>query len=214
MFFEQMHPLWQTYLADQRQLLDLLEKQVLSSSGLVPPAALVMQAFRADPTSVRAVIVGQDPYPNPGDAMGLAFAVPAGRNRPQSLKNIFQELADDLGIKVSPEANLVTWADRGVLLLNTSLTTLAHQPGAHSKLGWQEFSLAALNQLVSRQTIVVLAWGNHAKGVTSHLPNAMVIESAHPSPLSASRGFLGSRPFSRANQALIALGLDPIDWTL
>ncbi len=214
MFFEQMHPLWQSYLADQRELLDLIEKQVLPSTELVPPASLVMQVFRADPKSVRAVIVGQDPYPNPGDAIGLAFAVPAGQKRPQSLKNVFQELSDDLGIPVSPEANLLTWADRGVLLLNTSLTTLPHQPGAHSKLGWHEFTLAALEQLASKQPLVVLAWGNHAKLVVKNLPEAKVIESAHPSPLSASRGFFGSRPFSRANQALIELGLEPIDWSL
>lgn len=214
MFFEQMHPRWQSYLADQQDLLNRIERQVRAASDLVPALDLVMRAFSTDPNEIRVVLLGQDPYPNPGDAIGLAFAITEDRKKPQSLKNIFRELEDDIGLQVSEEANLLRWVNQGVLLLNTSLTSLAHQPEAHSGIGWEEFTFAAMNRLSREQKIVILAWGNHARSLAKKLPEAAAIESAHPSPLSANRGFFGSKPFSRANLALIELGLEPIDWAL
>lgn len=214
MFFEQMHPDWQGLLADQRALLDELEKQLVQTPGFIPSAELVMRAFEQPPKQIKVVILGQDPYPNPRHAIGLAFAVPAGRQKPQSLKNILRELADDLKFPISEQANLAEWADRGVLLLNTSLTTMEHKPAAHARLGWGSFTENALRKLAERQPLVLLAWGNHAKTIAGKLKVAAVIESAHPSPLSANRGFFRSKPFSRANAALIELGLEPIDWKL
>ena len=214
MFFEQMHPDWQGYLADQRSLLSDLEKQLLEMPGFIPSAELVMRAFERDPKQIKVVILGQDPYPNPRHAIGLAFAVPVGQAKPQSLKNILRELSSDMNISISKEADIAKWADRGVLLLNTALTTLEHKPAAHAGLGWGSFTENALRKLTERQPLVLLAWGNHAKSIARNLKVARVIESAHPSPLSASRGFFESKPFSRANQALIEMGLEPIDWKL
>ena len=214
MFFEQMHPNWQDYLADQRSLLEKIEGLVANESELVPSKELVMRAFELDPDQMRVVILGQDPYPNPEHAIGLSFAVPKGTTAPGSLRNILSELGQDLGIALSPEPDLAEWAKRGVLLLNSSLTAKAHKPGSHANLGWQDFTETALQVLAGRQRLVILAWGNHAKSIGSKLQQVSVIESAHPSPLSAHRGFMQSKPFSRANQALVELGLEPIDWSL
>ena len=214
MFFEQMHPNWQDYLADQRSLLEKIEGLVANESELVPSKELVMRAFELDPDQIKVVILGQDPYPNPEHAIGLSFAVPRGTTAPGSLRNILSELGQDLGIALSAEPDLAEWAKRGVLLLNSSLTTKAHKPGSHAKLGWQDFTETALQVLAGRQRLVILAWGNHAKSIASKLQQVSVIESAHPSPLSAHRGFMQSKPFSRANQALVELGLEPIDWSL
>ncbi len=214
MFFEQMHPRWQAYLADQKPLLEQLESRVANLQDLQPDVDFVMRAFVRDPILTKVVLLGQDPYPNPGDANGLAFAVNPSQPRPRSLINIFKELSSDLGEQISPSADLSEWSHRGVLLLNTSLTTLAHKPAAHAGIGWEEFTSRALYVLSHFQKIVIMAWGNHAKNLASLIPDTVVVESAHPSPLSASRGFFGSRPFSRANQELIKLGLEPIDWKL
>ena len=214
MFFEQMHPDWQGYLAEQRSFLSNLEDQLLKMPGFIPSAELVMRAFERDPKQIKVVILGQDPYPNPMHAVGLAFAVPVGQAKPQSLKNILRELSSDMNISISKEADIAKWADKGVLLLNTALTTMEHRPGAHAGLGWASFTENALRKLTERQPLVLLAWGNHAKSIARNLKVAKVIESAHPSPLSASRGFFGSKPFSRTNQALIEMGLEPIDWKL
>jgi len=212
MFFEQMHPGWQALLADQRAVLEKLELLTVDS---IPNPDLVMRAFKQGPKNIRVVILGQDPYPTPGDAIGLAFAVSRTNKLPRSLVNIIKELAADLEVKVSQNPDLSIWENRGVLLLNSSLTTTANSAGAHSKLGWQQFTLLALQRLAELQPYVVLAWGNHAQVVASNLPSqVVVIRSAHPSPLSASRGFFGSKPFSQANEALLSLGLDPIDWSL
>lgn len=213
MFFEQMHPTWQNWLLSSKPMLEAIEARVISAGEILPAKELVMRAFMTDPKNIRAVILGQDPYPTPGDAVGLAFAISAEIKTPRSLKNIFIELEND-GFEVSGSL-LELWSTRGVLLLNTALTTSPGEAGAHSNLGWDRFTLKALQVLAENQSFALLAWGNHAKKVSGSLPdNVQVIESAHPSPLSASRGFLGSKPFSRANQALKAIGLEPIDWSL
>ena len=212
MFFESMHPTWRTWLAELEPELRRLEQL---TAGSVPPKDQVMRAFATDPTKTKVVLLGQDPYPTPGDAVGLAFAVSEGTRPPRSLVNIYKELESDLGIEVSAEPDIAVWQDRGVMLLNTSLTTLARDPLSHSKLGWQYFTKRALDELANRQPLVIMAWGNHAKEVAKSVQGqVLIIESAHPSPLSASRGFFGSMPFSRANEALVSSGLQEIDWSL
>lgn len=217
MFFEAMHPSWQNMLADQRERLDALEAKLIervnAGEKIAPSLENVMRALMADPFSVRVLIVGQDPYPIEGHAIGLSFAVSAEtKPLPRSLQNIMKELSSDLP-EVSATGRIERWAERGVLLLNRHLTTSVGDAGAHSKLGWDGFTDAVIRALVSRrQPLVALLWGNQAAALADQLEGARVLRAAHPSPLSASRGFFGSRPFSSANQELIALGAEPIDW--
>ena len=217
MFFEQMHPTWRQWLATEQELLESIETKVMGSD-IVPPATAVMRAFASDPQGVKVVLIGQDPYPTPGDAIGLAFAVSPETKTPRSLKNIVTELESDIGAgtvanPMSPD--LSRWADQGVLLLNRGLTTLPGLSGAHlgSAIGWEEFTLKAVKALVERQPVVLLLWGNTAKAITSQLGDVEFVESAHPSPLSARNGFFGSKVFSQANRKLSDLGLEPIDWS-
>lgn len=218
MFFEDMHPSWQSAIAGQRSLLNELEAVVLerieSGEPLAPPIQDVMRAFRTDLSDVRVLIVGQDPYPTLGHAIGLSFAVSeVVKPLPRSLQNIMKELAVDLP-EVSHSGRIELWQDRGVLLLNRHLTTPIGQAAGHSKLGWNAFTDAVVDALVSRkQILVAILWGNHAAELEPKLTGATVLKSAHPSPLSASRGFFGSRPFSRVNQALREAGLGEIDWS-
>lgn len=166
------------------------------------------------PDAVRVVILGQDPYPTPGHAMGLAFSVTRSiRPLPRSLANIFKELESDL--HVTPQhGDLSDWARQGVLLLNTCLTVPAGAPGGHADLGWRELARDVLDHVSRRPTAFVL-WGAHAQGLAGHIRpgNHLIIASAHPSPLSARRGFFGSRPFGRVNDWLVARGRPPIDWS-
>lgn len=206
-----MHPGWQSLLADQRGLLERIESEL--PAEYLPAPNRVMRAFEADPAAQRVVIIGQDPYPTPGHAVGLSFAVSAGTPLPRSLSNMMKELRADLAEDPSTglfttDGELLRWAEQGVLLLNRELTL----PG--NKL-WQDFTDAALRALVRMQDerLVVILWGNHAAKVEPACGGAVVIQSAHPSPLSASRGFFGSRPYSKANAALVAMGLPPIDWS-
>jgi len=217
MFFEQMHPTWRQWLATEQELLESIETKVMGSD-IVPPATAVMRAFASDPQGVKVVLVGQDPYPTPGDAIGLAFAVSPETKTPRSLKNIVTELESDIGIgtvanPIAPD--LSRWADQGVLLLNRGLTTLPGVSGAHlgNSIGWEEFTLKAVKALVERQPVVLMLWGNSAKSIKDELSGITFVESAHPSPLSARNGFLGSKVFSQANQKLSDLGLEPIDWS-
>ncbi|MEY4993566.1 MAG: hypothetical protein RIS82_688 [Actinomycetota bacterium] len=217
MFFEQMHPTWQDALASSRPLLESLEEKVLArSTDMVPEIGNVMKAFDLPLDQVRVLIVGQDPYPTAGHAIGLSFAVsPDVKPLPRSLKNMMIELRDDLGRGVSAEGDLRRWVDQGVLLLNRHLTTDLSEPGAHSGLGWAEFTdrvIAVLNRKLGRNLVAVL-WGNQAQELRSALCDCTVIASAHPSPLSARRGFFGSKPFSKTNDALVQAGLPPIDWS-
>ena len=217
MFFEQMHPTWRQWLATEQELLESIETKVMGSDT-VPPATAVMRAFVSDPQGVKVVLVGQDPYPTPGDAIGLAFAVSPETKTPRSLKNIVTELESDIGAGTvaNPLApDLTRWAEQGVLLLNRGLTTLPGVSGAHlgSAIGWEEFTLKAVKALIERQPVVLMLWGNTAKAIKSQLGDVAFVESAHPSPLSARNGFFGSKVFSQANRKLSDLGLEPIDWS-
>jgi uracil-DNA glycosylase len=215
MLFDQLHAGWQALLAEQRERLERLERLVIGESELVPDSSRVLAAFATDPAKLRVLIVGQDPYPNPAHAIGLAFAVPPGTQRlPPTLANIYRELRTDL---LSPDSSpdLSGWANRGVLLMNRHLTTRAGQSAAHAGWGWGGFTDAAVSALAKlhRGRLVAILWGNRAQELQPLLGEARVISSAHPSPLSSYRGFFGSRPFSRANQELGELGLTPIDWS-
>lgn len=189
-----------------------------SAYTVYPPHSDVFRALRLTPyASTRVLILGQDPYHGPGQANGLAFSVHDGVQIPPSLQNIHKELESDLGFARPAHGNLENWARQGVLLLNTTLTVRAHAAASHQKHGWEVFTnrvIEAVNQKTTR--VVFILWGTSArkKKELIDLNRHVVIESPHPSPLSAHRGFFGSRPFSRANEALLAAGLEPIDWTL
>lgn len=206
-----MHPQWQSMLADQRELLNRIENQLVAD--YLPAPHLAMRAFESNPADQRVVIIGQDPYPTPGHAIGLSFAVAAGTALPRSLANMMKELRADLaeypttGL-FTTDGDLLRWVEQGVLLLNRELTL----PG--NKL-WEQFTDAALRALVKLQggKLVVILWGNHAAKAADAAAGASVLRSAHPSPLSASRGFFGSRPYSKANAELQRFGLAPIDWS-
>jgi uracil-DNA glycosylase len=183
-----------------------------------PPADLVFAALQLTPfNNVRVVILGQDPYHGEGQAHGLAFSVQDGVAIPPSLRNIFKELHSDLGIELSSSGNLQHWAQQGVLLLNTTLTVRSGMAASHHGRGWEAFTDAIISLLDSRaEPIVFVLWGAHAqeKQILIQSPHHTVITSSHPSPLSAHRGFLGSRPFSAINSALITHGSTAIDWRL
>ena len=215
MWFEAMHPSWQQALADQKSVLDALENTLAGSADITPDASQVMRAFELPLERVRVLIIGQDPYPAKGVACGLAFAVsPETQPLPASLRNILKELASDLpGTAVG--GRIENWQAQGVLLLNRHLTTQVGTAGAHSKIGWTTFTDAVVRALVANRgaNLVAILWGNQAQEVESLLGSVAAIKSAHPSPLSASRGFFGSRPFSRVNAELQKLGLPSVDWS-
>jgi len=179
-----------------------------------PAQHQILRAFERPLQDVRVVIVGQDPYPTPGHAIGLSFAVAEDvRPLPRSLQNIYRELCDDLGIAPPAHGDLSAWADAGVLLLNRVLTVRSGQAGSHRRQGWERITDAAIRALAARGgPLVAVLWGNDAAAVAPLLSGVPTIQSAHPSPLSASRGFFGSQPFSAVNQALEAQGSTPIDW--
>lgn len=182
-----------------------------------PPAALRYRALELlAPPEVRVVILGQDPYHGAGEAHGLAFSVPQGVKIPPSLRNIFRELAADCGVAEPGETDLTRWARQGVLLLNTALSVAPDSPGSHANAGWKQVTDAIIVALAnSGQPLVFVLWGKHAQGKRELIPDNgfnFVIQSAHPSPLSAYRGFLGSRPFSKINNWLQAQGRPGIDW--
>lgn len=165
------------------------------------------------PEAVRVVLLGQDPYPTPGHANGLAFSVTPDTALPRSLKNIYTEMQGDLGAAPG-NGDLAHWARQGVLLLNTSLSVLPGQAGAHAKWGWDRLARQAVRRAQAERPLAFILWGGHAQKALAGLPRPqdLVIESAHPSPLSARRGFFGSKPFSRVNDWLVAQGEAPIDW--
>ena len=185
-------------------------------STIYPPASLIFNSFNLCPfEDTRAVIIGQDPYHGPGQAHGLCFSVRDGVDFPPSLVNIFKEIEMDLGFKRPSSGNLERWARQGVLLLNATLTVKAHSAGSHQRKGWEQFTDAAISIINSeRQNIVFFLWGAYAqkKGETIDRSKHLVLESVHPSPLSASRGFFGNKHFSRCNEYLKAHGIEPIDW--
>ena len=218
MFFEAMHPTWQNWLDKQKPLLDAIEHKVLAENHVTPALNQVMRAFELDPANIKVVILGQDPYPTEGDAIGLAFAMNSDSKMPRSLVNVVKELTEDLGVEAKTQADLSKWSSQGVLLLNRTLTTQIGKAGAQSKLGWEEFTREALTHLAPRNKMVFILWGSPAislgREVAQTAPNCRLVESVHPSPLSAYRGFFGSKPFSKTNEHLVALGLEPIDWSL
>lgn len=191
-------------------------RQEYQSTTVYPPGSYIFNAFEHCPfDKVKVVILGQDPYHEPGQAHGLSFSVQDGIPYPPSLVNIFKELESDLGKPMPSSGNLLRWADQGVLLLNATLTVRAHLAGSHQNHGWETFTDAVIHKLAdNRSHLVYILWGSYAqkKGAFIDASHNLVIKSAHPSPLAAYRGFLGSKPFSKANDYLIATGQEPIDW--
>ena len=194
-----------------------LRAELAAGRRYLPAGANVLRAFQQPFDQVRVLIVGQDPYPTPGHAIGLSFSVsPQTRPVPRSLANIFREYSEDLGHPTPSNGDLTPWADQGVLLLNRVLTVEPGNPGSHRDKGWEKVTEQAIHALVARdgEPLVAILWGRDARNLAPLLGDVPSIESAHPSPMSADRGFFGSRPFSRANALLEELGGDPVDWKL
>lgn len=198
-------------------LVRFLHAEKAAGKTIYPPGKDIFRAFELTPVDkVKAVILGQDPYHGPGQAMGLSFSVPSGVPAPPSLRNIFKEIHDDLGIEMSGYPDLEKWARQGVLLLNAVLTVQAGSPASHSNIGWTEFTDAVIRYLSdNRSGIVFLLWGNFARSKKSLIDTSRhyVLEAAHPSPL-ARGAFFGCRHFSRTNEILVREGKEPIDWQL
>jgi uracil-DNA glycosylase len=215
-------PLWfELLLPDGETLLESIEqplKEDLLSHTIFPPERLIFRALAfTPPESVKVVILGQDPYHGDGQANGLAFSVNPGLKFPPSLRNIFKELKNDLGYEIPFSGDLSPWAQRGVLLLNTHLTVRRNEAGSHSKIGWEAFTDLIIQRLsVHRERIVFILWGRHARSKTVLIDREKhhILESAHPSPLSAHNGFWNTRPFSEANEYLVRNEITPIDWKL
>lgn len=210
-----MDPDWARALAPVRADIDAILAD-LEGEAFLPAAERVLAAFARPLADVRVLIVGQDPYPTPGHAIGLSFAVDKQvRPLPPSLKNIYAELHDDLGIAPAPHGDLTPWADQGVLLLNRVLTVAPGDAGSHRRRGWEAVTDHAIRALVARdRPLVAVLWGKDAQALVPLLGDTPRIESPHPSPLSARRGFFGSRPFSRVNSLLAEQGAEGIDWSI
>ena len=193
-----------------------LRAEIAEGRGYLPAGQHVLRAFTQPLDAVRVLIVGQDPYPTPGHPVGLSFSVaPDVRPLPRSLQNILREYTDDLALPAPSSGDLTPWAERGVLLLNRVLTVSPGRPGSHRGKGWEAVTDAAIAALVARdEPLVAILWGRDAQSLAPALADVPTITSAHPSPMSADRGFFGSRPFSRANALLDELGDAPIDWRL
>lgn len=203
------------YFSTLREFL-VAEKE---SQTIYPPGSLIFNAFNHTPVDkVKAVILGQDPYHGPDQAHGLCFSVNDGIRFPPSLKNIFKELATDIGMNEPPSGNLTKWADEGVLLLNATLTVRKSNAGSHQGKGWEQFTDAAIRKLsCERQTLVFLLWGRFAQNKESLINKEnghLILKAPHPSPFSAHTGFLGCKHFSKTNEFLASNGIDPIDWNL
>ena len=217
-----IEPSWKEQLASEfdkpyfRQLTEAV-RQEYQSTTCYPPGRLIFNAFNLCPFhQVKVVIIGQDPYHEPGQAHGLSFSVQDGVAYPPSLQNIFKEIHDDLGTPMPASGNLTRWAEQGVLLLNATLTVRAHLANSHARLGWQTFTDAAIRALATqREHLVYMLWGGYARGKAYMIDKSrnLVLESVHPSPLSANRGgWFGQHQFSRCNEYLSANGLTPINW--
>ena len=194
---------------------EFLREENAAGRGYLPAGENVLRAFRQPLPDVRVLIVGQDPYPTPGDAVGLSFSVAPDRRIPGSLRNIFREYCDDLGHPRPATGDLTRWTEHGVLLLNRCLTVQPGKPAAHRGKGWEQVTDAAIRALVARGgPLVAILWGRDAQSLQPLLGDTPMLKSVHPSPMSADRGFFGSQPFSRANELLARQGADPVDWKL
>ncbi len=215
---ELVDPSWEVIFSSQRENLRainaFLHQEQEMGRPWLPKGDNVFRTFTMPMDRVRVVIIGQDPYPNPGHAVGLSFSVGPGIDPPRSLINIFTELEDDLGCIRPTSGDLSHWADQGVLLLNRVLTVGSGNSGSHRGQGWEQFTATAVQELanITPNSPVFILWGKDAQSCRKLLGDASVIESSHPSPLSANRGFFGSRPFSRANEILRQRGQRPINW--
>lgn len=216
-----IHESWKTRLANQfnqEYFIKLTEfvRNEYRTKQIFPPAKLIFNAFDHTPfEDVKVVILGQDPYHNDGQAHGLSFSVPDGIQTPPSLVNIYKEINRNLGIPIPTSGNLTRWADQGVLLLNATLTVQAHMAGSHQNKGWEIFTDAAIRTLAEeRENIVFLLWGSYAQKKAAFINPSkhLILKSAHPSPLSAYRGFLGNNHFCETNRYLESKGLTPIKW--
>lgn len=195
---------------------EFLRAEIAAGRGYLPSGPNVLRAFTQPFADVRVLIVGQDPYPTPGHPVGLSFSVePDVYPIPRSLQNIYRELGTDLGLPTPANGDLTPWSQHGVLLLNRVLTVAPGAPGAHRGKGWEVVTDQAIRALAARRTpLVAILWGRDAQTLRPMLAGVPCIESAHPSPMSADRGFFGSRPFSRANALLVEQGAEPVDWKL
>ncbi|GHV12842.1 uracil-DNA glycosylase [Bacteroidia bacterium] len=191
-------------------------KQEYAVQRIYPPGSKIFNAFDKTPfDNVKVVILGQDPYHEPGQAHGLCFSVNDGIPLPPSLQNIYKELQDDLGVTPPVSGNLERWAEQGVLLLNATLTVRAHQAGSHQQKGWEQFTDAVIHKIAEeKEHVVFILWGSYAqkKGEFISPTKHLVLKAVHPSPLSVYRGFFGSKPFSKANDYLVQQGLEPVRW--
>ena len=196
---------------------EFLRAEIAAGRRSLPAGANVLRAFQQPFDQLRVLLVGQDPYPTPGHAVGLSFSVaPETRPLPRSLQNIYREYCEDLGHPAPSSGDLTPWTEQGVLLLNRCLTVAPGEPGSHRNKGWEEITEQAIRALVARdaEPMVAILWGRDARNLAPLLEDVPMIESAHPSPMSADRGFFGSRPFTRANDLLEEIGGDPVDWKL
>jgi uracil-DNA glycosylase len=210
-FLEKVHPEWLAALSTVIPIIVEIESSI-QNLKYQPPAHQVLRAFERPLSQIRVVIFGQDPYPTPGHATGLSFSV--SRNievLPQSLQNIFVELSNDIGCPVPLHGDLSYWADQGVALINRVLTVPNGRSNGHVNIGWQKVTDEVARVLGERDVVAIL-WGNNAQQLAHYFRNVWVITSVHPSPLSAHRGFFGSKPFSKANTILRSRGLAPINW--
>lgn len=217
-----IEPSWMNVLKEEfskpyfKQLVLHLKTEKQLGKTIYPAGRFIFNAFDATPfQNVKVVILGQDPYHGPGQAHGLSFSVPAGVALPPSLLNIFKELQSDIGLSMPSQGDLTHWAQRGVFLLNASLTVRQGEPMSHAQIGWATFTDTVISLLSEkRENLVFMLWGKFAKEKTVLIDEKkhLVLKAAHPSPLSAHQGFLGCRHFSEANQYLVKNGIDPIDW--
>ena len=220
-FEELVHPSWVPALAPQQPTLTrigtFLREENAAGRPWAPAGTRILRSFEQPLDDVRVLIVGQDPYPTPGHAVGLSFSVARDvRPLPRSLQNIYRELQDDIGCPRPSTGDLGPWTERGVLLLNRVLTVRLGEAGSHRGIGWEDITRAAIDALAARtdSPLVAILWGRDAQSLTPQLTDVPVVATVHPSPMSADRGFFGSRPFSRANALLDEVGGDPIDWSL
>jgi uracil-DNA glycosylase len=209
-FFDQLHPEWQVLLTSQRVLLDEIESKI-NFANITPEQNRILAAYRLPPSKIKVVVFGQDPYPTSGNAQGIAFSVPSTSPIPASLRNIFKEVSSDCGSALAKNGDLTRWVDQGVFLLNRILTTEAGTSLAHQGIGWEEFTQATA-QLLGQQDVIGIFWGNKAFELARYFKKELIVKSAHPSPLSAYRGFFGSKPFTQVNRILEQQGKSPIIW--